>query len=150
MTDLTPTRNHHRSFKGNGFTLIEVMITVAIVAILASIAYPSYISQVRKSRRSDAVQALSQVQQAQERWRANTTTYTSALPAAPPDGLGLSSTTSGGYYTLAISSNTATGYVATATAVSGKSQTSDTGCATLTVMVTNGSAVNTPTECWSQ
>ncbi|MDD2920362.1 type IV pilin protein [Rhodoferax sp.] len=150
MTCLTSNRNDRCSSKVNGFTVIEVMITVAIVAILASLAYPNYMSQVRKSRRSDAVQALSQVQQTQERWRANAPTYTSALSAAPPNGFGLSSTTSGGYYTLAISSNTATGYVATATGVSGKSQTGDTGCTTLTVTVTNGSAVNTPTECWSQ
>lgn len=151
----TSTRNNHRALKAKGFTLIEVMITVVIVAILASIAYPSYMSQVRKSRRSDAVQALSQVQQAQERWRANYTTYSAvlantAVSPALPNGLGVSATTSGGYYTLAISSNTSTGYVATATAVSGTSQASDTNCTTLTVTVANGSAVNTPTACWSK
>lgn len=150
MNYQTSTRTGFHIGRADGFTLIEVMITVVIVAILASIAYPSYLSQVRKSRRSDAVQALSQVQQAQERWRANNITYTSELSTAPPDGLGLLATTSGGYYTLAISSDSATGYVVTATAVSGKSQASDTNCATLTVTVTNGSAVNAPTDCWSK
>ena len=153
MTYLTSIQNHHRSVKINGFTLIEVMIVVVIVAILASIAYPSYMSQIRKSRRSDAVQALLQVQQAQERWRANNATYSAALAntaaaSALPNGLGVSTTTSGGYYTLAVSSNSATGYAATATAVSGTSQASDTNCTTLTVTVTNGSVANTPTACW--
>jgi type IV pilus assembly protein PilE len=37
-----------------GFTLIEVMITVAIVAILAAVAYPSYIDQVRRGNRAEA------------------------------------------------------------------------------------------------
>ena len=139
----------------HGFTLIEVMIVVAIVGILASVAYPSYMNQVRKSRRSDAVAALARVQQAQERWRANNTTYASnaqvtALTTDTPPGLGLSATSDGGYYTLAVSSNTATGYTLTATGVSGKSQASDTGCSPLTVTVTNGTASTTPTACWSK
>ncbi|MCP4091353.1 MAG: prepilin-type N-terminal cleavage/methylation domain-containing protein, partial [Gammaproteobacteria bacterium] len=44
--------------KSRGFTLIELMIVVAIVGILAAIAYPSYQEQVRKSRRADANGAL--------------------------------------------------------------------------------------------
>lgn len=139
----------------SGFTLIEVMVVVAIVGILASVAYPSYMNQVRKSRRSDAVAATSRVQQAQERWRANNPTYASntqmtALTTATPPGLGLSATSDGGYYTLAVSSNTGTGYTVTASAVSGTSQYSDTGCSTLTVTVTNGNATKAPDTCWSK
>lgn len=53
--------------RSGGFTLIELMITVAVVAILAAIAYPSYQEQVRKSRRSDAKSALLNVAQVMER-----------------------------------------------------------------------------------
>jgi type IV pilus assembly protein PilE len=47
-----------RKRHNKGFTLIEVMIAVAIVAILASIAYPSYTEHVRKARRADGMSAL--------------------------------------------------------------------------------------------
>ena len=137
-----------------GFTLIELMIVVVIAGVLASIAYPSFLSQVRKSRRSDAVQALVQLQQVQERWRANQLTYASnsVLSTAWPNGLGLSGTSSGGgYYTIAISgTSTGTVYSASATAVAGTSQASDTGCTVLTVAVNSGTATTTPTNCWSK
>jgi type IV pilus assembly protein PilE len=52
---------------GKGFTLIELMITVAIVAILAAIAYPSYTEQVARSRRGDGQAALLETAQWIER-----------------------------------------------------------------------------------
>lgn len=51
-----------------GFTLIELMIVVAIVGILAAIAYPSYQESVKKSRRSDAQSALTGLSVAMERY----------------------------------------------------------------------------------
>ena len=135
-----------------GFTLIELMVVVAIVGILASLAYPSFMSQVRKSRRSDAAVSMSSVQQAQERWRANKTAYASntEMTTAVPNGLGLLAITDGGYYTLTVSNNTATSYALTATAVSTKSQIGDTGCTSLVITVTNGNDVKTPAICWSK
>jgi type IV pilus assembly protein PilE len=69
-----------------GFTLVELMIAVAIVAILAAIAFPSYQDQVNSSRRSDAQGTLSSFALAMERFYTSNTTYlgaagTQAVPA---------------------------------------------------------------------
>lgn len=62
-----------------GFTLIEVMIVVAIISIIAAIAMPSYQNSVRKSRRSDGMALINQIMQAQERYFVNNMTYTTDL-----------------------------------------------------------------------
>ena len=64
---------------GAGFTMIEVMITVAIDAILAAIAYPFYAGQVEKARRADPMTSLQQLALAQAKWRANNTAYPATL-----------------------------------------------------------------------
>jgi type IV pilus assembly protein PilE len=81
-----------------GFTLVELMIAVAIVAILAAIALPSYREQIAKSRRADAQAVLLQASQFMERWYTEHNRYDFArdgttavsLPAnlsrAPQDG----------------------------------------------------------------
>ena len=58
-----------------GFTIIELMIVLAIVAILVALALPSFQDVIRKSRRSDAMNAILDIHLSQERWRANNTTY---------------------------------------------------------------------------
>lgn len=58
-----------------GFTLIEVLIVVAIIAILGSIAYPSYIDSVRKGRRAEGRAALAEFMQQQERYMTQNGVY---------------------------------------------------------------------------
>lgn len=53
--------------KDKGFTLIELMIVVAVISILSAVAYPSYQDSVRKSRRADAKATLVQLAQFMER-----------------------------------------------------------------------------------
>lgn len=114
------------------------MIAVVVVGILAAVAFPSFMDAIRKGRRSDALGALSAVQQAQERWRTNNSAYASNLSASAPTGLGLPSTTPGGYYSLTLANVSPTGYQAVATAVSGKSQANDGDCAKLGVEMNGG------------
>lgn len=129
-----------------GFTLIELMIAVAVVGLLLALAYPSYMEQMRKSRRADAFNALQTVQQAQERWRANRPAFANntQLTAAPntPDpanaGLGLQDRSSSGYYDIAILFSNATGYVITATGREGTSQFADGACRRLAVSMSGG------------
>lgn len=58
-----------------GFTLIELMITVAIVGLLASLAYPAYSNSVLKGRRTEARVALMTLMQAQERYLTQFNSY---------------------------------------------------------------------------
>lgn len=134
--------------KSSGFTLIELMITIAIIAILAGIAIPSYQNYILKSRRADGKAAVLAVQLKEEKWRANNVSYTSTLA-----DLLMPTTSSDGYYTVAISDNTDTAYTITATHTG--VQTADKDCKTLmideegTKTATNSS--NAPNDlCWGQ
>jgi type IV pilus assembly protein PilE len=123
-----------------GFTLIELMVTVAIIAILALIAIPSYTRYITKSNRSEALNALLLIQTHQEKYR---TTHTSYATLAT---LGANPSTENGYYTITESNITASSYTLTATAT-GK-QANDTGCSTIVLSYSNGSTTRTPADCW--
>ncbi len=80
------------SLKNNkGFTLIELMIAVAILGIIASIAFPSYMEHVRKAKRTDAKVELLRIAQLQESFFTQKLSYASVLSAgsATVGGLGL-------------------------------------------------------------
>ena len=62
-----------------GFTLIELMIVVALIATIAAIAYPSFVDSIRKSRRADAQQGLMTAAQKLENFYARNATYTEDL-----------------------------------------------------------------------
>ncbi|MGB0496320.1 MAG: type IV pilin protein [Kangiellaceae bacterium] len=61
--------------KVNGFTLLELMIVLAIIGVLASIAYPAYDQYTVRAKRSDGMAALNLAAQAMERFRANNYSY---------------------------------------------------------------------------
>lgn len=72
--------------KNLGFTLIELMIVVAIVGILSAVAYPSYQSHVLKSQRQVAQAALVSLSSTMERYYSENNKYTDAsLPDIHPD-----------------------------------------------------------------
>lgn len=109
----------------HGFTLMEVMITVAIVAILAAIAFPSYQDSMRKSRRTDGKNALTQAVANMERFYAQNNTYATATlcaaagtPSMCPgvcSGVGGTCTSTEGNYGITIPTLTANTFLILAT-----------------------------------
>ena len=130
-----------------GFTLIELMVALAIIGIIAAIAFPSYLKSAQRGRRSDAKSALSQAAQALERCYTQYGSYNSAN-CAEVTTLTAGTTSQQGYYTInfAVSTDiTATTYKVTATPVAGGAQAKDTDCSTMTI---DNQGNQAPSSCW--
>lgn len=131
----------------SGFSLIEMMIVVAIVAILATVGYPAYKGYVYKSYRADAKSLLLAAAARQEEYYLDNKTYTSDLSKlgydTNADGEVL---TEHGAYAVTVDAASATGYTLLATAEG--NQTED-GCGnfTLTNLGVKGFS-GSGNDCW--
>ena len=139
----------HHSKKPGGFTLIELMIVVAIVGILAAIAYPSYQEHVRKSQRADAQAVLLEGAQFMERYYTVNNDY--SVPNATWAASGLTVSPKGAAaanirYNIALVGG-ATTFTLTANPVPANA---DPRCGALSVNQagTKGSATNDNEYCW--
>ena len=121
-----------------GFTLIEIMIAVAIIAIISGFAYPSYVKHVQRAKRVDAQTAVLEAAQRQEAYYIRNNSYAKDLTQ-----LEFNSISSEGLYNLTMSvtptgctgnhTTVCTGFAMTASPVTTKPQAQDSECQSLTV-----------------
>jgi type IV pilus assembly protein PilE len=149
MPQLLGSRKH-RSF---GFSLLELLVTVAVISILATIAVTSYSSQVQKSRRTEAKSALLDLAGREERLFSTTNSYSSDeafLGYATAAGTPMTNMPFGnGYYQLTAVAPTASTYTLTANPVG--PQAGDTACGSFSVNqlgVQTVSGTSTAAICW--
>lgn len=129
----------NKNIRNKGFTLIELMIVVAIAGVIASIALPSYAEMMRKAKRSDAKVELLRIAQLQENFFVQNLSYAKSLQQLAFSTNSIKS--SKGLYQISISKKTPAAcdpaasppiscltYELTATPISGEGQEHDKGC----------------------
>ena len=136
-----------------GWTLTEMLVSLALLTLLVAVALPTYLAQQRQARRIDAQGALQQLQLEQARWRG-----TQSRHAADLTSLGWASDVSpGGHYRLSIENAHSEGYTLIATPIG--PQARDTLCTPMrlqlrhmaTVVMSSGSDLTgDPGRCWRQ
>jgi type IV pilus assembly protein PilE len=139
-----------RATAGRGFTLIELMITVAIIAILAAVAFPSYIDYLRKGRRADAQSFMHEVAARQQHFMVDRRAYSDSITNAPAaGGLGLTVPSNvSTYYTVTLATdNTVAPPIFTITATPAGSQAYEK-CGTLTVNQIGVKTASGTGTCW--
>lgn len=130
---------HHRS---SGFTLLELVIALAIIAVLALAALPSYETQLIQSRRSDATTALTTFAQKMERYALENGSYSDATTDL------YQSASNQSYYNLSVTS-TSNSYTLTATPTGIQADDNECGNFTLDDLGTRGiSGTATVEQCW--
>lgn len=133
----------------NGFTLIEMLIALAIVGILTAIAVPSYQDSVRKTKRAEGKSLLLDAAQKQEQHFTEHNRYATGITAnTPPNDTLLTTVSESGHYVLTISNNTASTFTFTATP---QASHSDTICGALTLDhlgIKGESGSGTIDDCW--
>ena len=139
MNHMTSTNS-----RASGFSMIELMIVVAIIGILASVAMPMYREHVLESRRSEARAAIEEIRNRQYEFFQNYKRYGNLTEISQPD------TTPGGYYQLAVNAG-ALRFSASATAIG--NQTEDVDCTVFSVtsvdtFVSYDSSNNQTFDCW--
>lgn len=128
-----------RMQNSKGFTLVELMIAVAIIGILAAIALPAYNNYVTQARRTEAQSFMHELAMRQERYRATSSSYASTSQiSANVDSLD--------YYSFSVVSPTATTYIIRGSAV-GSQATADSTCSTLDL---DQAASRSPASCWKK
>ncbi|MDX1443225.1 MAG: type IV pilin protein [Gammaproteobacteria bacterium] len=142
-----------------GFTLIELMIVVAIISLLAAIAYPAYTDYVIKSKRSIATTALTQVAARQEQYRQDNKEYADNLTELgfPSDPLIVDDASNwvaagadGQTYSIDVTEFTTQSYTLTATPL-GAQKTRDDECGDFTLDNTGTKGVtgtDPVRDCW--